>query len=43
MSIATPDGIEATPPHDAAYSDILSLEALRFVAGLHRRFEPHRR
>ncbi|MFL5918672.1 MAG: hypothetical protein ACJ74X_08090, partial [Gaiellaceae bacterium] len=43
MSITTPDGIEAAPPHDAAFSDILSLEALRFVADLHRTFEPRRR
>jgi malate synthase len=43
VSIVTPDGIEAAPPHDAAFSDILSLEALRFVADLHRTFEPRRR
>src|SRR4051795_7111030 len=43
MSITTPDGIEAAPPPDPAFSDILSLEALRFVADLHRSFEPRRR
>src|SRR3954467_10561618 len=43
MSIVTPDGIEAAPPHSPQFSDIVSLEALRFVAGLHRAFEPRRR
>ena len=43
MSITTPDGIEAAPPPDPAFSDILSLQALRFVADLHRSFEPRRR
>ncbi len=43
MSFITPDGIEARPPHDQQYADIVSIDALRFVAGLHRRFEPRRR
>ena len=43
MSFTTPDGIEARPPHDQQYADIVSIDALRFVAGLHRRFEPRRR
>ena len=42
MSFTTPDGIEARPPHDQQYADIVSIDALRFVAGLHRRFEPRR-
>jgi malate synthase len=43
LSFSTPDGIESAPPHDAAFADILSTEALRFVADLHRRFAPRRR
>jgi malate synthase len=43
VTLSMPDGIEAAPPHSAAFTDILSLEALRFVADLHRRFEPRRR
>ena len=42
MSFTTPDGIEATPPRDQGYADIVSIDALRFVADLHRRFEPRR-
>jgi malate synthase len=41
--LITPDGIEAAPPHDPRFADVLSVDALRFVAGLHRRFEPRRR
>jgi malate synthase len=43
LSFTTPDGIEAAPPHDPRFADIVSIDALRFVAGLHRRFEPRRR
>src|SRR3954465_5964083 len=43
MSIVTPDGIEAAPPHSPQFADILTMEALRFVADLHRAFEPRRR
>jgi malate synthase len=43
MSLTTPDGVEAAPPHDPSYADILSEDALAFVADLHRRFEPRRR
>ena len=42
MSFTTPDGIAATPPRDQGYADIVSIDALRFVADLHRRFEPRR-
>ena len=42
MSFTTPDGIEATPPRDQGYADIVSIDALRFIADLHRRFEPRR-
>jgi len=42
VSFTTPDGIAATPPRDQGYADIVSIDALRFVADLHRRFEPRR-
>jgi malate synthase len=43
VSTTMPDGVEAAPPHDPAFADILSRDALGFVAELHRRFEPRRR
>jgi malate synthase len=42
VSFRTPDRIEAAPPHDPVFADILSIDALRFIADLHRRFEPRR-
>ena len=40
---ATADGVQAASPPDESLADILSAEALGFVAELHRRFEPRRR
>jgi malate synthase len=41
--VSTVDGVQAAPPPDESFADVLSADALAFVAELHRRFEPRRR
>jgi malate synthase len=42
-ALSAPPGIEVRGPADAAAGEVLTREALAFVAALHRRFEPERR
>jgi malate synthase len=41
--VTAPDGVEILGPVDGRSGEILTDEALAFVAGLHREFEPRRR
>lgn len=40
--MGTPHGVEITGPMKDRYDEILTKEALEFLADLHRRFEPRR-
>ena len=40
--MGTPHGVEITGPMKDRYDEILTTEALEFLADLHRRFEPRR-
>ena len=42
MSLKLPAGVQITGPINARYEEILTPEALAFVAKLHRAFEPRR-
>ena len=42
MSLKLPAGVQITGPINARYEEILTPEALEFVAKLHRAFEPRR-
>jgi len=42
MSLKLPAGVQMTGPINARYDEILTPEALEFVAKLHRAFEPRR-
>ncbi|MEO3958088.1 malate synthase A, partial [Chromobacterium piscinae] len=43
MAVTLPQGVEILADITPAYAEILTPEALAFVAKLHRRFEPTRR
>jgi malate synthase len=43
IDIELPEGVEILAPTTAAHTEILSPEALEFVAGLHRKFNSRRR
>ena len=42
MSLNLPQGMQINAPLQPGYENILTLEALEFVAKLHRAFEPRR-